>query len=51
MEALVFIFGAGKEDVNDLLYPTLLLVSTAIVIVSLGVYQRLSLITEVRKGK
>jgi len=51
LEALVFIFGAGKEDVNDLLYPTLLLISTAIVIVSLGVYQRLSLVAEVRKGK
>lgn len=51
LEALVFIFGAGKEDVNNLLYPTLLLVSTAIMVVSLGIYQRLSLVAEVRKNK
>lgn len=51
LEALVFIFGAGKDDVNNLLYPTLLLISTAVVIVSLGVYQRLSLVSESQKTR
>jgi len=51
LEALVFIFGAGKEDVNNLLYPTLLLVSAAIMIVSLGIYQRLSIVSEIRRNK
>lgn len=50
LEALVFIFSAGKEDVNDLLYPTLLLISVAILIVCLGLYQRLSLETEAQKN-
>lgn len=42
LEALVFIFDAGKQDVADLVYPTLLLVSAVLVVVGLGVYQRLT---------
>lgn len=42
LEALVFIFGAGTHDVNDLLYPTILLGVSALLVVSLGFYQRLS---------
>ncbi len=42
LEALVFIFDAGKKDVADLVYPTLLLVSAVLVVVGLGVYQRLT---------
>lgn len=42
LEALVFIFGAGKEDLRKLVYPTLLLVAAVLVVVGLGVYQRLS---------
>lgn len=46
LEALVFIFGAGKEKVSLLLFPTLLLVAVVLLIIGLGLYQRLSLITE-----
>lgn len=42
LEALVFIFDAGKQDVADLVYPTLLLASAVLVVVGLGVYQRLT---------
>ncbi len=46
LEALVFIFGAGSKDVNGLLYPTLLLAVSVLLIVGLGLYQRLSMYTE-----
>ncbi len=46
LEALVFIFGAGTKDVNGLLYPTLLLAVSVLLIVGLGLYQRLSMYTE-----
>lgn len=46
LEALVFIFGAGRKDVADLLYPTLLLATAVLLMVGLGIYQRLSYITE-----
>ena len=46
LEALVFIFGAGKENVSLLFFPTLLLVAVVFLVVGLGLYQRLSLTTE-----
>ncbi|HEY9050139.1 MAG TPA: general glycosylation pathway protein [Gammaproteobacteria bacterium] len=46
LEALVFIFGAGRKEVADLLYPTLLLAVSVLLMVGLGVYQRLSYSTE-----
>ena len=46
LEALVFIFGAGKENVSLLFFPTLLLVAVVLLVVGLGLYQRLSLTTE-----
>ena len=46
LEALVFIFGAGTRDVNDLLYPTLLLAVSVLLVVGLGLFQRLSMYTE-----
>lgn len=46
LEALVFIFGAGTKDVNGLLYPTILLAVSVLLIVGLGLYQRLSMYTE-----
>ena len=42
MEALVFIFEAGKNDVQTLFYPILLLVSGVFVVIGLGVYLRIS---------
>jgi phosphate/sulfate permease len=42
LEALVFIFEAGKTDVQTLLYPILLLVSGVFVVIGLGIYLRIS---------
>ena len=43
LEALVFIFDAGRRDVAMLIYPTFLLISAVLVVVGLGVYQKLTL--------
>lgn len=43
LEALVFIFDAGKKDVTTLIYPTFLLISAVLVVVGLGLYQKLTL--------
>lgn len=50
IEGLVFIFKAGIQDLTLLLYPALLILAAAILIVALGVYQKLSLSIE-RVGK
>ena len=42
IEGLVYIFKAGRGDLTLLLYPALLIVVSAILIVALGVYQKLS---------
>ncbi|WKN20392.1 MULTISPECIES: hypothetical protein [Azotobacter] len=42
LEALVFIFDAGKKDITMLVYPTFLLIAAVMLIVSLGIYQKLS---------
>jgi hypothetical protein len=42
IEGLVYIFNAGTKDLTLLLYPALLIVVSAILIVALGVYQKLS---------
>jgi hypothetical protein len=42
LESLVTIFRVGKEDVTNLGYPTMLLISAILLVVGLGVYQRLS---------
>lgn len=42
LEALVFIFDAGTKDITMLIYPTLLLVAAMLVVVGLGVYQKLT---------
>jgi hypothetical protein len=42
MEALVFVFAAAKEEISLLVYPTLLLAGSALLVISLGVYQRLT---------
>jgi uncharacterized membrane protein YidH (DUF202 family) len=43
LEALVFIFDAGKKDISNLVYPTFLLIAAVLVVVGLGVYQKLTL--------
>lgn len=42
LEALVFVFSAGKNDITTLIYPTFLLISAVLLVISLGVYQKLS---------
>ncbi|MFO8023735.1 general glycosylation pathway protein [Thiohalophilus sp.] len=42
LEALVFIFDAGTKDMTMLVYPTFLLIAAILVVVGLGVYQRLT---------
>lgn len=42
LEALVFIFDAGKKNISLLIYPTFLLVASVLLVVGLGVYQKLS---------
>lgn len=49
IEGLVFIFKAGIQDLTLLLYPALLIVAAAILIVALGIYQKLSLSVEKEK--
>lgn len=46
LEALVFIFGAGSTDVSTLLYPTALLVAGMLMVIGLGIFQRLSVSAE-----
>ena len=41
LEALVVVFHAGKENIPQLIYPALLLVAATLIVVGLGVYQRL----------
>lgn len=41
LEALVVVFHAGKENIPQLIYPATLLVAATLIVVGLGVYQRL----------
>jgi len=42
MEALVFVFAAAKKDITLLVYPTFLLIGAVLLVLSLGVYQKLT---------
>lgn len=42
LEALVFLFEAGRERIDLLLYPSLLLIAVAVLVAVLGLYQRLA---------
>lgn len=46
LESLVAVFEASKSNVEDMIYPTLLLLGGVALVVGLGVYQRLSALTE-----
>jgi hypothetical protein len=46
LEALVTIFRVTQENVDELLYPTALLLSAIMLVLGLGVYQRLSVMVE-----
>jgi len=49
LEALVTIFRVSQDSVDELLYPTALLVSAILLVLGLGVYQRLSVTVEKRE--
>ncbi|WP_321323050.1 hypothetical protein [Thiomicrorhabdus sp.] len=51
IEGLVYIFKAGTKDLTLLLYPALLIVVSAVLIVGLGVYQKLSATIEKTEKK
>lgn len=42
LEALVFVFSAAKQDVSLLIYPTFLLISAVLMVMSLGVYHKMT---------
>jgi hypothetical protein len=42
IEGLVLVFRVSRQNVADLLYPTALLFTAIIIVIGLGIYQRLS---------
>jgi hypothetical protein len=42
IEGLVLVFRVSRESVDELLYPTGLLITGIVIVVGLGLYQRLS---------
>jgi hypothetical protein len=51
LESLVTIFRVSQEDVADLLYPTMLFVAAILLVLGLGLYQRLSAEVEQQVGQ
>ncbi|WP_222842135.1 hypothetical protein [Endozoicomonas montiporae] len=51
MEGLVYIFKAGTKDVALLIYPSILILCSVLVIIGLGIYQRLSSVIEEKDQK
>jgi hypothetical protein len=51
LEALVTVFRVTHQDVDKLLYPTALLISAIMLVLGLGLYQRLSVTVERREEK
>jgi hypothetical protein len=50
IEGLVIVFHVSRENVAEILYPTGLLVTAIVIVVGLGVYQRLSVEVEQKVG-
>ena len=50
IEGLVLVFRVSKKNVMDILYPTALLITGMVIVVGLGVYQRLSADVEQKVG-
>lgn len=46
IEGLIYIFKAGAKDITLLVYPAILILTSIIMIVGLGVYQKLSVAAE-----
>lgn len=51
LEALVVVFKTARGDVAQLVYPTMLLVASVLVLVGLGAYQRFSAAVEEKVGE
>jgi small-conductance mechanosensitive channel len=51
LEALVVVFKTARGDVSQLVYPTMLLVASVLVLVGLGAYQRFSAAVEEKVGE
>jgi hypothetical protein len=50
LEALVTVFRVSQENVTELIYPTMLFVAAILLVVGLGIYQRLSAEVEQQVG-
>lgn len=46
VEGLVYIFKAGTKDITHLVYPAVLILTSVLVIIGLGIYQKLSVSVE-----
>ena len=46
IEALVIVVQVSKQDVGQMLFPTLLLLTAVLIVIGLGIYQRLSVAVE-----
>ena len=42
LEALVFVFTAAKQDISLLMYPSFLLLTAVLLVIGLGVYQKMT---------
>ena len=51
LEALVTVFEAAQDDIAKMLYPTLLLFAATLMVVALGVFQRLTASVEKEVGE
>ena len=50
VEGLVYIFKAGTKDISDLIYPAILIITSVLIIVGLGIYQKLSASAEIKNA-
>ena len=51
IEGLVIVFQASKESLPEMLYPTALLLTAILIVIGLGIYQRLSADVEEKVGE
>lgn len=51
LEALVTVFRVSQGQVTELLYPTALLIAAILLVLGLGIYQRLSATVEMQVGR
>jgi hypothetical protein len=50
LEALVTVFRVSQDNVSELIYPTMLFVAAILLVLGLGIYQRLSAEVEIQVG-